>query len=119
MSASALYLGFGFNLTRSIGLTYVSGCIKTQAWRIAIHLNRYSGQIFDLHLATYVKDGYRCFGAYESVRKVVNWCTCSPVSYDQIKDAIYQAAIAAGIWAGLATIIAETAAPVAIGALAL
>lgn len=119
VSASALSIGFGFNLTFVMGPKYVSGCVQSNAQRIAVHLNRYSDQVFDLHLATYVKNGYRCFGAYESVCKVVNWCTCSPVSYDQIKNAIYQAAIAAGIWAGLATVIAEASAPIAIGALAL
>ncbi len=115
----ALSVGFGYNLTFASGYTYISGCVKSNGYRIAIHLNRYSSQIFDLHLATYSKNGYRCFGAYESVYKYINWCTCSPVSYDQVKNAIYQVAIAAGIASGVALVIAEISAPIAIGALAL
>lgn len=114
-----LYVGWGYNLTSGSGYHYVSGCIKTNAYRVAIRLNRYSTQVFDIHLATYTKNGFRCFGAYESVHKYINWCTCSPVSYSQVKDIIRKAAIAAGISATIATVIATAATPIVFATLAL
>jgi hypothetical protein len=119
LQRSGLYLGSGYHFTIATGRRYVAGCVRSNAYRVALHLNRYSSQVFDLHLATYNRNGYRCFGAYESVRRVVNWCTCSPVSYSQVKDIIYGALLAVGISASIAAIIATYATPVAIGALAL
>lgn len=116
---SELNVGWGYNVTIGAGYKYVSGCVKSNAYRVAVRLNHYSNQVFDLHLATYTKNGYPCFGAYESVYAYINWCTCSPVSYNQVKDAIYKAAIAAGISTTIAAAIATAATPVAFSALAL
>ncbi len=101
---------------------YVSGCVSRNTdLKYSIRLNRISpsAQVFDLHLAKYRVAGKSCFGAYESVYKGINWCTCLPVSYDQVKDVIYKVAVAAGISATTAALVATVATPVAIGALAL
>ncbi len=106
---SPLYIGGGYNLTTSFGWKYIAGCIKRNVYRLAIHLNKYSYQVFDLHAAFYRESGKVCFGLYESVS---GWksCNCNP-TYSQIKGWVVEVAIVAGVSVGVATIIANIVTP--------
>jgi hypothetical protein len=107
---SPLSIGWGYNLTSGFGYKYVSGCIKKNVYRLAVRLNKDSSQAFDMHAAFYKNtNGKTCFGLYESVR---GWtrCTCAP-TYSEIKGWVVEVAVAAGITAGIATIVANIVTP--------
>lgn len=75
----------------------------------------------DLHIVVYKMSGKPCVGIYDSGKwSKPPFCTkfCGP-SYSSIKNAIYSAAIAAGVGTTLASLMAAAGAPLAVGALAL
>jgi len=98
-------------------------CFKASGPAVNLRLTKASkgdGLPFvDLHIVVYKMGGKPCVGIYDS-GKWNGFCTtfCGP-SYSSIKNAIYNAAIAAGVGATLATLMAQAGAPLAVGALAL
>lgn len=116
-------LGFalpgGYYFSMSVATTrWVGGCVSRDCTPgFAIRLHRNGTQLWDMHGGTYVSGGRVCIGLYESQSR---WCRnwCSP-TYSQVRNAIYSAAIAAGIGAATAWVIAQAVTPVVMTALAL
>jgi len=94
---------------------HVAGCIgQVTDYKYNIRLNRKnpSAKLFDLHLATYTKGGQWCFGAYESQRNLIDYCTCAYIDKDGLRDIIITVAVGAAVLDIAAAIIADIAAPI-------
>lgn len=92
-------------------------CFAKKGYFVTIRLNKGSSQVFDMHATAWTSGGKVCFGLYESVSW---WCTsiCSP-SYNDILYAIYYAALAVGLSAYIAWMVAYIMAPIVIALLAI
>ncbi len=80
------YDGGNFVITGGWDWGYVSGCVKRNALKYAFRCNdRYQKiQYFDLHIAFWRQGTQLCIGLYESVRNLVNKCSCDPEDQNKI-----------------------------------
>lgn len=113
-------IGNYFITTGSSYGQYVAGCVQRNVdkkYNVRVRRINPSELLFDLHLCRWNQGGQWCFGAYESARLYVNACSCVPLDMDRVKEYVRNAAIAAGVIAGVAEAIAATAAPIVLFAL--
>lgn len=102
--------GYYFSMDDYPVLASVGGCIARRTQKMSFRLNRYSDQVFDIHVAAWrdPSSGRICVGVYESVS---GWsvCLCDP-SRD-VTLLMHEAMVAVGVAAGTAWTLARMAAP--------
>lgn len=116
--AAVIYLPWSYVLSYDYTKKKVTcNCFSRDGYYVTIRLNKGSSQVFDMHATSWTENGRRCFGLYESVSW---WCKsiCAP-SYNDILNAIYYAALAVGLSATIAWMVATIMTPIVIALLAI
>lgn len=112
-------LPFGYYFSYQIlGSKKINGCVNAMCTPGgAVRLHRNGSQLWDMHVGKFFRNGRTCLGMYESQG---GWCrsSCSPTAND-VKQGLSEAAVAVGVVAAGAWLMAEAMGPFLIPALAL
>lgn len=107
---SSLPFGYYFSFEIS-GSKRINGCVNTVCNPGgAVRLHRNGNQLWDMHVGRFIRNGRACLGMYESQS---GWCInpCGPNSND-LKQGLRDAAIAVGVAATSAWLMAQAMGPV-------
>jgi|GEM_PF-6477927 len=98
---------------------YVSGCIRRNTNHVNLAINTRDGrQLINIHIAGWKRNSYDyCFGVYESTRGR-SWCSCPKDYYVAVRDYVLAALLAIGLAYAVAWAIAQVAAVISVGILA-